>query len=150
MDNSTVGAAPRLFWRIFSEVTYIRTVGNSTVLKIYTVPNHTVTIGVCILETQLLGLLYGGGASFGQKWPCRGCLLIYRSLFYIIWFLCLSSCWINMPLFIYFFGRKRALFFLHHNKICILIDRSGNVRIRIPKTVLGSLDKKDKKMPFFA
>jgi hypothetical protein len=23
---------------------------------------------VCILETQLLGLLYGGGASFVQKW----------------------------------------------------------------------------------
>jgi hypothetical protein len=37
-------------------------------LKIYTLPNHTITIGVCILETQLLGLLYGGGASFVQKW----------------------------------------------------------------------------------
>jgi hypothetical protein len=53
--------------RIFSEVTYIRTVGNSTLLKIYTLPNHTITIGVCILETQLLGLLYGRGASFVQK-----------------------------------------------------------------------------------
>jgi hypothetical protein len=42
--------------------------GNSTLLKIYTLPNHTITIGVCILETQLLGLLYGGGASFVQKW----------------------------------------------------------------------------------
>jgi hypothetical protein len=59
---------PRLFLRIFSEVTYIRTVGNSTFLKIYTLPNHIITIGVCILETQLLGLLYGGGASFVQKW----------------------------------------------------------------------------------
>jgi hypothetical protein len=68
MDISHVGAAPRLFLRIFSEVTYIRTVGNSTFLKIYTLPNHTITIGVCILETQLLGLLYGGGASFVQKW----------------------------------------------------------------------------------
>jgi hypothetical protein len=58
MDISHVGAAPRLFLRIFSEVTYIRTVGNSTLLKIYTLPNHTIT--VCILETQLLGLLYGG------------------------------------------------------------------------------------------
>jgi hypothetical protein len=47
---------------------YIRTVGNSSLLKIYTLPNHTITIGVCILETQLLGLLYGGGASFVQKW----------------------------------------------------------------------------------
>jgi hypothetical protein len=37
-------------------------------LKIYTLPNHTITIGVCILETQLLGLLYGCGASFVQKW----------------------------------------------------------------------------------
>jgi hypothetical protein len=37
-------------------------------LKIYTLPNHTITIGVCILETQLLGLLYGGGAIFVQKW----------------------------------------------------------------------------------
>jgi hypothetical protein len=66
MDNSNVGA----FLRIFSEVTYtgIRTVRNSTLLKIYTLPNHTITIGVCILETQLLGLLYGGGASFVQKW----------------------------------------------------------------------------------
>jgi hypothetical protein len=59
---------PQAFLGIFSEVTYIRTVGNSTLLKIYTLPNHTITIGVCILETQLLGLLYGGGASFVQKW----------------------------------------------------------------------------------
>jgi hypothetical protein len=55
---------PQAFLRIFSEVTYIKTVGNSTLLKIYTLPNHTITIGVCILETQLLGLLYAGGASF--------------------------------------------------------------------------------------
>jgi hypothetical protein len=68
MDNLHVGAAPRLFLRIFSEVTYIRPVGNSTLLKFYTLPNHTITIGVYILETQLLGLLYGGGASFMQKW----------------------------------------------------------------------------------
>jgi hypothetical protein len=34
-------------------------------LKIYTLPNHTITIGVYILETQLLGLLYGGGTSYG-------------------------------------------------------------------------------------
>jgi hypothetical protein len=70
MDNSNVGAAPWLFLRIFYEVTYcIRTVGNSTLLKINTLPNHTITIGVCIsiLETQLLGLLYGRGASFVQK-----------------------------------------------------------------------------------
>jgi hypothetical protein len=60
-------AAPRLFLQIFSKVTYIRTVGNSTLLKIYPLPNHTITIGVYILETQLLGLLYGGGASFVQK-----------------------------------------------------------------------------------
>jgi hypothetical protein len=59
---------PQAFLRIFSEETYVRTVGNSTLLKIYTLPNHTITIGVCILETQLLGLLYGGGASFVQKW----------------------------------------------------------------------------------
>jgi hypothetical protein len=58
---------PQAFLRIFPEVTYIRTVGNSTLLKIYTLPNHTITIGVWILETQLLGLLYGGGASFVQK-----------------------------------------------------------------------------------
>jgi hypothetical protein len=37
-------------------------------LKIYTLPNHTIPIGVCIFETQLLGLLYGGGPSFVQKW----------------------------------------------------------------------------------
>jgi hypothetical protein len=39
-------------------------------LKIYTgtLPNHTITRGVCILETQLSNLLYGCGASFGQKW----------------------------------------------------------------------------------
>jgi hypothetical protein len=59
---------PQAFLRIFSEVTYIRTVGNSTLLKIYTLPNHTITIGVCILETQLLGLLYGRGPSFVHKW----------------------------------------------------------------------------------
>jgi hypothetical protein len=59
---------PQAFLRIFSEVTYIRTVGNSTLLKFYTLPNHTITIGVYILETQLLGLLYSGGASFVQKW----------------------------------------------------------------------------------
>jgi hypothetical protein len=58
---------PQAFLRIFSEVTYIRT-GNSILLKIYTLPNHSITIGVCILETQLLGLLYGRGASFVQKW----------------------------------------------------------------------------------
>jgi hypothetical protein len=39
----------------------------STLLKIYTLPNHTITIGVCNLETQLSSLLYGRGASFGQK-----------------------------------------------------------------------------------
>jgi hypothetical protein len=59
---------PKAFLRIFSEVTYIRTLGNSTLVKIYTLPNQTITIGVCILETQLLGLLYGRGASFVQKW----------------------------------------------------------------------------------
>jgi hypothetical protein len=59
---------PQAFLRIFSEVKYIRTVGNSSLLKIYTLPNHTITIGVCMLETQLLGLLYGSGASFVQKW----------------------------------------------------------------------------------
>jgi hypothetical protein len=69
MDILHVGAAPRHFCGFFPELTYIRTVGNSTLLKIYTLPNHTITIGVCILETQLLGLLYGGGASFVQKWP---------------------------------------------------------------------------------
>jgi hypothetical protein len=42
--------------------------GNSTLLKIYTLPNHTITIGVCILETQLSSLLNGCGASFVQKW----------------------------------------------------------------------------------
>jgi hypothetical protein len=59
---------PQAFLQLFSEVTYIRTVGNSNLLKIYTLANHTITIGVCILETQLLGLLYGRGASFVQKW----------------------------------------------------------------------------------
>jgi hypothetical protein len=34
-------------------------------LKLYTLHNHTITIGVCILETQLSSLLYGCGASFG-------------------------------------------------------------------------------------
>jgi hypothetical protein len=89
---------PQAFLRIFSEVTYeyIRTVGNSTLLKIYTLPNHTITIGVCILEIQLLGLLYGGGASFVQKWPCRGCLLLYRSLFYIVWFLWSRVCRVGL------------------------------------------------------
>jgi hypothetical protein len=37
-------------------------------LKIYTLPNHTMTIGMCILEIQLSSLLYGCGASFGRKW----------------------------------------------------------------------------------
>jgi hypothetical protein len=76
--------------RIFSEVTYIRTVGNSSLLKIYTLPNHTINIGVCILETQLLGLLYGGGASFVQKWymPWISANIYCRALFYIVWFLC--------------------------------------------------------------
>jgi hypothetical protein len=53
---------PQAFLRIFSEVTYIRTVRNSTLLKIYTLPNRTITIDVCILETQLIGVIYGGGA----------------------------------------------------------------------------------------
>jgi hypothetical protein len=35
--------------------------------KFYFVKNLYITIGVCILETQLLGLLYGGDASFVQK-----------------------------------------------------------------------------------
>jgi hypothetical protein len=64
---------PQAFLRIFSEVPLrlsIRTVENSSLLKIYTgtLPNHTITAGVCILETQLLGLLYGGGAMVMQKW----------------------------------------------------------------------------------
>jgi hypothetical protein len=56
---------PQAFLRIFSEVTYIRTEENSTLLKIYTLPNHS------ILETQLIGLLYEGGASFVQKWSMQ-------------------------------------------------------------------------------
>jgi hypothetical protein len=78
---------PPGFLRIFSEVTYIRTEGNSTLLKIYTLPNHTITIGVLvyILETQLLGLLYCMVVALVscRNGPCRGYLLIYRSLFYI-------------------------------------------------------------------
>jgi hypothetical protein len=91
MNNSNVGAATRFFLRIFSEVTYIRTVGNSTMLKIYTLPNHTITISVCILETQLSCLLYGRGASFVQKWSMpwmsANICILYRSIFYIVWFL---------------------------------------------------------------
>jgi hypothetical protein len=45
---------PQAFLRIFSEVAYISTVWNSTLLKNYTFPNHTITIGVCILETNSL------------------------------------------------------------------------------------------------
>jgi hypothetical protein len=84
MDNSTVGAAPRLFCGFFSEITYIRTIGNSTLLKIYTLPNHTITIDMCNLETQLSSLLYGRGASYGQKWsmPWMSANIQYRSLFY--------------------------------------------------------------------
>jgi hypothetical protein len=33
-------SCPQVFLRIFSEVTYIRTVRNSTLLKIYTLPNQ--------------------------------------------------------------------------------------------------------------
>jgi hypothetical protein len=33
---------PQAFLRIFSEVTYIRTVGNCSLLKIYTLPNRTI------------------------------------------------------------------------------------------------------------
>jgi hypothetical protein len=62
---------PQAFLPIFSEVTYLMTVGNSTLLKIYALPNHTIPIGVCILETQLLGLLYDGGASFVQIWSMQ-------------------------------------------------------------------------------
>jgi hypothetical protein len=40
-------------------------------LKIYTLPIHTITIGVYILEPQLSSLLYGRGASFVQKWSMR-------------------------------------------------------------------------------
>jgi hypothetical protein len=56
--------------RIFSEVTYIRTVGNSTLLKIYTLPNHTITTGVYCVLWRLNSQAYnmGCGASFGQKW----------------------------------------------------------------------------------
>jgi hypothetical protein len=47
-------------------------------LKIYTLPNHTITIGVFILETQLSSLLYGCGAIVSDgNGPCRGCQLIY-------------------------------------------------------------------------
>jgi hypothetical protein len=72
---------PQAFLRIFSEVTYIRTVGNSTLLKIYTLPNHTITIGICILETQLLGLLYCMVVALVscRNGPRRGYLLIYRT-----------------------------------------------------------------------
>jgi hypothetical protein len=84
MDNSHVGAAPRLFWGFFL---YIRTVGNSTLLKIYTLPNHTIPIGAYILETQLLAYYMVVALVSCRNGPCRGCLLIYRSLFYIVWFL---------------------------------------------------------------
>jgi hypothetical protein len=56
-------------------------------LKIFTLPNHTITIDICILETRLLGLLYGGGASFVQKWSmpwmsARFCYVIFNSLMF--------------------------------------------------------------------
>jgi hypothetical protein len=56
-------------------------------LKIYTLPNHTITIGVCILETQFSSLLYGCGASFGLKWsmPWMSANTVYRSLFCLLY-----------------------------------------------------------------
>jgi hypothetical protein len=45
-------------------------------LKIYKLPNHTITIGVCILEIQLSRLF------LDRNGHCRGCLLIHRFLFY--------------------------------------------------------------------
>jgi hypothetical protein len=74
MDNLHVDAAPRLFADFFPKKTF----ESSRLLKIYTLPNHTITIGVYILEIHLLGLLYGGGASFVQKWS----MLYIGPLFY--------------------------------------------------------------------
>jgi hypothetical protein len=67
MDNSHVGAAPGFFADFFWSNIY-KDSRKFYFVKTYTLPNHTIPIGVCILETQLLGLLYGGGASFVQKW----------------------------------------------------------------------------------
>jgi hypothetical protein len=55
------------FLRIYSEITI--TVGNSTLLQIYTLPKHTLTIGMCIIETQRSSLLYNCGASIRPKGP---------------------------------------------------------------------------------
>jgi hypothetical protein len=48
------------FLQIFSEITIIRMVRNSTLKKniLYCkLPNHTITIGMCFIETQLSALV---------------------------------------------------------------------------------------------
>jgi hypothetical protein len=57
------------FLRIFSQIAYIRAVGNPTFWKNYTLPIHSIIID--ILETQLSTSLYtvGYGASLRPKGP---------------------------------------------------------------------------------
>jgi hypothetical protein len=87
MDNSNVGAATRTFLRIFSEVTYIRTVGTSTMLKIYTLPNHTITS--VYFRDNSLAYYMAAGASFVRKWSVPWMSAnIYFLL--IVWFLCFT------------------------------------------------------------
>jgi hypothetical protein len=110
---------PQAFLRIFSELTYIRTVGNSTLVKkkLYTLPNHTITIVSC------------------RNGPCRGCLLIYRSLFYIVWFLWwipTFSLWLSA---LYYFGsasgfplqRKQASLVVNYRSYHVNFGLSGNI-----------------------
>jgi hypothetical protein len=54
---------PQGFLRIFSEIIYIRTVGNFTLLKIYTLPNHTITIAVYYWDSHMVVIMYGCGTS---------------------------------------------------------------------------------------
>jgi hypothetical protein len=91
-QNEMSPVQPPGFLRIFiwNNIYSIRAIGNSTMLKIYTLPNHTITIGVCFIETQLSTVAYytyGCGASFGQKWSMPWMSANMVPVLLILWFL---------------------------------------------------------------
>jgi hypothetical protein len=79
------GAATRIFFQIFTEITFISAVGNSTFLKSYTLPDHTITIGLFIIETKRSSLLYCCGASTRPKGPMQWMSAVIKNKFSILY-----------------------------------------------------------------
>jgi hypothetical protein len=82
MDNSTVGAATRLFVWIFSEVTYKGDKKFYFLKKLYMTKPYHDHRSVYYRDSSLKLFIWVVALVSDRNGPFCGCLLIYRSLFY--------------------------------------------------------------------